>query len=842
MKNDAKNQAPDVTIGAMAVEETTAKITNWWFWGVVLGSLALLMVACTQYAAAMFDYQPALGRPLFSFGPVEAPYFSFYKPGAHFGWAIKFFKIKETAEVWRNVMLLSACWAAAMTIGVTVYAFTHKPKIAPKFSVLHGSAKFASWADVELTGLLKNTFPMKLRELGRLSWIAGGILPGDRIAAKAKVSKMLAEEKAQQAAWKADIAAGKTVDKLPFNSSASWRKMEAERLAEIRKAKNAVVVGGLRDPCTNKLFPLLDSAGLHIMCLAPSGRGKGVSIILPSLFTYTESMVVHDVKDENYQLSSGFRHKVLGQRILRVAPLSGDGSSARFNVLTELRVGTRLEIKDIDVMGLILCDPTGQQLANPTTSHWVKSGLDLLRGAVLHVLYTVENPNMGDVLTLLAGRPGQTLAEMCEEIASADHALGRDFYWTTDPRTQARITTHPNVRESFMRLLTKGDQERGGVKSTLDGSLNFFADPIVRDNTACSDFTIDDLTNGPVPTTLYLVAPPSETDKSGPFFSMLLNIMLNRQTEKMEYEDGKAARANKFETCYLLDEFASLSPISLIIRAMSFTRSYGVRFFLILQSPAQLDALYKKEGREAMFSNSNTQIVMTPNDPDTAKTISAALGEMTIVETNQSFSGDRISPSLKSTSVSVQKTKRALLDPAEVRKIPARKLIVFSTGDEPANIWADKFFFYEDEVFNNWAKLPALPESERIREAIAGIDPVKFPRVHADLPEPGSRKRISIEDIPVIADDELEEAFSVPVSVEDLAESGKSLEEFLGIEPADEAHEGGDASPDDDELMSLISDEDAGGAPAEEGGGPADGAPFDDDGFESLFKIRKVLL
>lgn len=53
----------------------------------------------------------------------------------------------------------------------------------------------------------------------------------------------------------------------------------------------------------------------HILLLAPPSSGKGVCFVIPSLLTFQESTIVHDIKLENYMLTSGYRasirHKIL---------------------------------------------------------------------------------------------------------------------------------------------------------------------------------------------------------------------------------------------------------------------------------------------------------------------------------------------------------------------------------------------------------------------------------------------------------------------------------------------------------------------------------------------------
>jgi hypothetical protein len=45
----------------------------------------------------------------------------------------------------------------------------------------------------------------------------------------------------------------------------------------------------------------------HVMAFAPTRSGKGVGMVIPTLLTWPASVVVHDIKGENWQLTAGWR-------------------------------------------------------------------------------------------------------------------------------------------------------------------------------------------------------------------------------------------------------------------------------------------------------------------------------------------------------------------------------------------------------------------------------------------------------------------------------------------------------------------------------------------------------
>jgi type IV secretion system protein VirD4 len=117
----------------------------------------------------------------------------------------------------------------------------------------------------------------------------------------------------------------------------------------------------------------------HVLAFAPTRSGKGVGLVVPTLLSWTGSAVVHDIKGENWDLTSGWRSGF--GACLRFDPT--DAGSPRFNPLMEVRKGAG-EVRDVQNIADILVDPEGSL---ERRNHWEKTGHALLVGVILHVLY-----------------------------------------------------------------------------------------------------------------------------------------------------------------------------------------------------------------------------------------------------------------------------------------------------------------------------------------------------------------------------------------------------------------------------------------------------------------------
>src|SRR3546814_13307194 len=80
----------------------------------------------------------------------------------------------------------------------------------------------------------------------------------------------------------------------------------------------------------------------HVMAFAPTRSGKGVSLVVPTLLSWTEICLVLDIKGENYALTAGWRTQI-GQRSLRLEPAALNGAACH-NPMHEVRHGRAFQI------------------------------------------------------------------------------------------------------------------------------------------------------------------------------------------------------------------------------------------------------------------------------------------------------------------------------------------------------------------------------------------------------------------------------------------------------------------------------------------------------------------
>lgn len=477
--------------------------------------------------------------------------------------------------------------------------------------------------------------------------------------------------------------------------SARWAKPSEVRAAGLLDA-DGVVLGKLNDDYLRHDGPE------HVLCFAPTRSGKGVGLVIPSLLTWPGSAIVHDIKGENWTLTSGFRAR--HGRVLLFDP-TNSGSSA-YNPLLEVRRG-EWEVRDVQNIADILVDPEGSL---EKRNHWEKTSHALLVGAILHVLYAEKDKTLAGVAAFLSD-PRRTIEATLDAMMKTAH-LGE-------------AGPHPVVASAARELLNKSDNERSGVLSTAMSFLGLYRDPVVAQVTRRCDWRIADIVGGRAPVTLYLVVPPSDINRTKPLIRLILNQIGRRLTEDLR------SKGDRHRLLLMLDEFPALGRLDFFEGSLAFMAGYGLKGFLIAQSLNQIEKAYGPNN--SILDNCHVRVSFATNDERTAKRVSDALGTATEMRAMKNYAGHRLAPWLGHIMVSRSETARPLLTPGEVMQLPPADEIVMVAGIPP--IRAKKARYFEDPRLQERIVEPPKPSHDHI----AGVDdwsslpiptPPKLSRAH----------------------------------------------------------------------------------------------------------------
>ena len=395
------------------------------------------------------------------------------------------------------------------------------------------------------------------------------------------------------------------------NTAATYGSARWATAAEVRAAKllgaDGVMLGRLERSYLRHDGPE------HVLCFAPTRSGKGVGLVVPTLLTWPGSCIVHDIKGENWTLTSGFRAR--HGRVLLFDPTNPNSSA--YNPLLEVRRG-EWEVRDVQNIADVLVDPEG---ALERRNHWEKTSHSLLVGAILHVLYAEPDKTLAGVANFLSD-PRRPIETTLQAMMMTPH-LGE-------------AGPHPVIASAARELLNKSENERSGVLSTAMSFLGLYRDPVVAQVTRRCDWRIRDLVEANQPVSLYLVVPPSDISRTKPLVRLILNQIGRRLTEDLQ---GKSRRQRLL---LMLDEFPALGRLDFFESALAFMAGYGLKSFLIAQSLNQIERAYGSNN--SILDNCHVRVCFATNDERTAKRVSDALGMATELRAMKNYAGHRLSP------------------------------------------------------------------------------------------------------------------------------------------------------------------------------------------------------
>lgn len=454
--------------------------------------------------------------------------------------------------------------------------------------------------------------------------------------------------------------------------------------AEIRKAGLLDPKGGLEKTILvgKKNGRYLTYGGYQFVILAaPTRSGKGVGIVVPNCLNYSDSLVVLDIKGENFDITSGFRAKH-GQKVYLFAPFDEAGVTHRYNPLEYISDDPAQRLGDIDAIGTALYSG-----GNQNDKFWSENAKDLFRGLCLFVLERKDLPKtFGEILRHASGK-GKPLKEyIFEELKKAQDA-GHPF-------SNACI-------DCLNRVLSNSENTLAGIVATFGTPLLIFQNPRVDLATSANDFDLREVRRERM--SIYFKMPPNKLKEGSVLVNLFFDQLLNLNTRVLPSQD----KTLKHQCLVLLDEMTSIGKVAMIAQAVSYMAGYNMRLLTIIQNKSQLEDVYGKAGALTLLSNHALMIMYAPSPTvqSDAQEYSEILGYETVKSQSRTSS-------MQSSSTSTSDQRRALMLPQEIRELGQTREIVSLENCKP--ILCDKIRYYEDPDFTCRANLPppSIPKQD----------------------------------------------------------------------------------------------------------------------------------
>ncbi|WFW29601.1 MAG: type IV secretory system conjugative DNA transfer family protein [Wolbachia endosymbiont of Menacanthus eurysternus] len=440
--------------------------------------------------------------------------------------------------------------------------------------------------------------------------------------------------------------------KESLHGDSKWASERDIRKARLR-SKSGLLLG--RD----KRGYFIADGFQHVLLFAPTGSGKGVGFVIPNLLFWTDSVIVHDIKLENYEITSGWREKQ-GQKVYVWNPAQPDGMSHCYNPLEWISEKPGQMVDDV------------QKIANlimPEQDFWQNEARSLFVGVVLYLLAAQEKvKSFGEVVRTMRSD------DVIYNLAVVLDTIGKII--------------HPVAYMNIAAFLQKADKERSGVISTMNSSLELWANPLIDTATATSDFSILDFKKKRI--TVYVGLTPDNLNRLRPLMQVFYQQATEFLCRKLPSDD------EPYGVLFLMDEFPTLGKMEQFQTGIAYFRGYRVRLFLIVQDTEQLKGIYEEAGMNSFLSNSTYRITFAANNIETANLISQLIGNKTVEQ--ESLNRPKfldLNPA--SRSLHISEIQRALLLPQEIIMLPRDEQIILVESTYP--IKSKKILYYSDSMF-----------------------------------------------------------------------------------------------------------------------------------------------
>ena len=489
-------------------------------------------------------------------------------------------------------------------------------------------------------------------------------------------SKTVGDGQHGTARWATAQEVKKTFANVPFDV-ASWRV--GKNLPEVQ----GLILGSTQRG--KQLNALVDRDDVHCLMIGASGVGKTAFFLYPNLeFACASGMsyLALDTKGDLARNYGTIAKKYYGYHVSVIDlrnPTRSDGS----NLLTlinrymdiarehpdNLAARAKAE-KYAKILAKTIVNPGGDDQDRGQNAFFYDAAEGLLTSVILLLAEYVPLDS--------AGHEKRHIVSVFKLVQELLAPSGQNKKTGFQVLMDNLPSTH-KARWFAGAALNTSEQGMASVMSTVLSRLNAFLDSEL-EQVLCFDSAIDAEHFAAEKSAIFLVLPEEDSTKN--FMAGLMIQNLSRELFSVADEHGGKLQNRVVFYC---DELGTMPPFD-ILPLFSAGRSRKLTLVPIIQSLAQLEKNYGKEGAEIIGDNCQDTIFggFAPNS-QTAETLSKALGSRTVLTGS-------ISKGKDSNSQSLQMAERALLSPDELKSLPKGEFVVMKTGTHPMRTKLQLYF------------------------------------------------------------------------------------------------------------------------------------------------------
>lgn len=370
----------------------------------------------------------------------------------------------------------------------------------------------------------------------------------------------------------------------------------------------------------------------HMLVIGPSGAGKTRGLFMPNTAVAAGSFVATDPKGELWQHTSGYH-----ERAWRFAPREPEASRGCnwIPLCADVRLAELLASAVMQV-----------ETEQRSDTFWTRAEQQLCTALFVHAAHQPV-PTPATAYALLQDGLAPLLAALAASPA-------------------------PAARSCAAMLDDLKAETTAAIVVGVANKLAFLREPAVARFTsaepAAPDFAY--LTREPV--AVYWLLHEQDVALLQGLSSLFFTLLL----DQLARASGGAVPVTLF-----LDEFAHLGRLPHFPTTISVARGRGFGLVLGVQSLAQLEEVYGRQGADTIRTNCTTRVILHGLEYPSAEQVSRSLGEATLHHESRTR---RPAGLLRATaSYSEQQTGRRLLTADEVRRVGRDELLIITENRRP---------------------------------------------------------------------------------------------------------------------------------------------------------------
>lgn len=317
-----------------------------------------------------------------------------------------------------------------------------------------------------------------------------------------------------------------------------------------------------------------DTGNQHMITIAPTGSGKGVSCIIPTLLSWTGPAIVIDPKGENFAVTANFR-RALGQQVYVLDPFAVTGATCdRLNPLDLLHLEGSDPSDDITTIISLLMKDTASHKQDP---FWDERAGTMLAGLLAN---TVEIHRAGANVQMLFSQ----LNAHYDQVSSTMRLM--------------LASKRPEIVAAGAVLDVNMSGKTGSsILATAQLHISFLRNPVVGDSLSDSTIPLQDVIAGG-PLTIYVVLPTEKLRTHSKLLRLWLGTLMTALSRRKSPPPTP--------TLLLLDEAAQLGELDELRTALTLLRGSGVKVWSFWQDLSQLRRLYPSDW-QSLLNNCGVQ-------------------------------------------------------------------------------------------------------------------------------------------------------------------------------------------------------------------------------------------